>query len=1157
MKRMLRYAADNGFDRVAWTTGRQQAERYDLRKVIQEVSYYPKNKQLIAKDLQGNDAIKQIVEPNKLDDYIGKEAAEKLLNSPLKKEYSGAEYHNIAGEQLAVGGEGMIAFYDKMLPNMMNKLGKQYGARVGEAEVVTRPGFKKYMVYDNKEKYLGEFEDLFLAERVIDRIGGGKIRTITSTPATEKVLSIDVTPALKKEAQERGFPMFSVAGGLAGFSQDDQGNIKFDPKYALLGMIGGTLAGKALGADAAKRLIDKMYKLKGEGIKFLEKQFDFRMGKLAEMDVKKAKALDDIVDGMLERQGTHPPAPSLGKRGGVKAAAEMMGADMRKKLEELIASRGTGAFRNAMKQGKVLGKSLEDLTQDQAIKIEKILSQMPERISQATRAAEGVIEQGAAIEGERGTVKAFFKQKMEKARKFIDMSVDTPFDEANLKRFGETAWQKGIHANVAREIDERITKDVTENIRKTFKGLLKRSDVKEAAADFKAAVTLNMEREMFGTEWGNVYAEAIQKVQDPVTKKFLERVKTIVDENSPMLKEYTKLFQDDFKQYREYLADEGLKKEFIEYYVTHIWNLEGQTQASARLALKTQFQYAKERLVPSYIEGIKYGLKPLGLDIVALNEHYKKALDTVIKNREFVQRLKSTVIEMPNMDKFKMVIDSKAFEALPGIDQRMYTTVNHRAFSGVYVHNEVAGYLRNIFENSKWREVWYGKKYLKVNQYMKRMKLSASGFHFVALGFNNLFYHGDKFYKIGNPLPFNLFGWESGMKKGLTAYREKNPIVEHLVKHGMTLDEGTMADYYQRFHRNILSWPTQKTGLKNIAQAGKDFAQVWDKALWDEYFVGSKAYAGMVAYGRNLKFLEKKFPKLYEEWRATGFAKTFTTAYEKEALRQAARDVNTLYGGLPYELYKISQTTQDTLRAFVLAPDWQVSNWMTFLNGVRNLATGGQSKTTVDAGRRLAQVVITLGGLGNMINYAATGRFVWDNPEGYKGMVAIGQVHGKPYYTDFYRHFGEFLKVFKYGNNKKISTYVYDSPLRYLVNKSSQLVRVMDAIRTGQDWRGRPLADWKALMSGKMWQSKYIPWWERGSVLPGVILQIGEAFIPIPGQTLQRSIIGDEPWIVGGSSVFGIHIKEYKGDQAKWKPKVSGGIRGAKGIGGVGGYGGF
>ena len=36
-KRMIRYAAENGFDRIAWTTGEQQAARYDLSRQVDSI----------------------------------------------------------------------------------------------------------------------------------------------------------------------------------------------------------------------------------------------------------------------------------------------------------------------------------------------------------------------------------------------------------------------------------------------------------------------------------------------------------------------------------------------------------------------------------------------------------------------------------------------------------------------------------------------------------------------------------------------------------------------------------------------------------------------------------------------------------------------------------------------------------------------------------------------------------------------------------------------------------------------------------------------------------------------------------------------------------------------------------------------------------------
>ena len=39
LRRMLRYAAENGYDKIAWTTGEQQAERYDLSKQGDSIDY--------------------------------------------------------------------------------------------------------------------------------------------------------------------------------------------------------------------------------------------------------------------------------------------------------------------------------------------------------------------------------------------------------------------------------------------------------------------------------------------------------------------------------------------------------------------------------------------------------------------------------------------------------------------------------------------------------------------------------------------------------------------------------------------------------------------------------------------------------------------------------------------------------------------------------------------------------------------------------------------------------------------------------------------------------------------------------------------------------------------------------------------------------------
>jgi len=131
MKRMIRYAADNNFDRVAWTTGEQQAARYDLSKQVSEVQYDPERKLLKVRDLADNKVLEKTVEPDGIEEYVGKDVAKNLLASPLN-----GRYHSVKGDGLKIGGEGMTAFYDRIIPNVANDLLKKLGGgRVGTVSI--------------------------------------------------------------------------------------------------------------------------------------------------------------------------------------------------------------------------------------------------------------------------------------------------------------------------------------------------------------------------------------------------------------------------------------------------------------------------------------------------------------------------------------------------------------------------------------------------------------------------------------------------------------------------------------------------------------------------------------------------------------------------------------------------------------------------------------------------------------------------------------------------------------------------------------------------------------------------------------------------------------------------------------------------------------
>jgi hypothetical protein len=125
LKRMLREASEKGYDRLSWTPGEAQAERYSLAKQVENIQVKPENntrkvtvnsksgvhasadvdsKGIITK---GYDAFSGSV-GKPLSDAIGKEMADRIMKTTADTK--------LEGEGLKIGGEGMKGFYDNIIP---------------------------------------------------------------------------------------------------------------------------------------------------------------------------------------------------------------------------------------------------------------------------------------------------------------------------------------------------------------------------------------------------------------------------------------------------------------------------------------------------------------------------------------------------------------------------------------------------------------------------------------------------------------------------------------------------------------------------------------------------------------------------------------------------------------------------------------------------------------------------------------------------------------------------------------------------------------------------------------------------------------------------------------------------------------------------------
>ena len=138
LKRILKEAVDGGYDAIAWTTGEQQAARYDLSKQVDEIKWFYEGKDkpksvwltpnkgslirfsvnkdgLISKDPTSSFEPPEMFVGKNISDVIGKGLAEKIM-----QENQG----ELKGAGLKFGGEWAKSLYDRQIPNLLKDLTK-------------------------------------------------------------------------------------------------------------------------------------------------------------------------------------------------------------------------------------------------------------------------------------------------------------------------------------------------------------------------------------------------------------------------------------------------------------------------------------------------------------------------------------------------------------------------------------------------------------------------------------------------------------------------------------------------------------------------------------------------------------------------------------------------------------------------------------------------------------------------------------------------------------------------------------------------------------------------------------------------------------------------------------------------------------------------
>jgi len=237
MKRLLNYAADNGYDSIAITPGAEQAKRYGLSSVANEVSYHPDDKgrgmflNVFGKD---NKVIYSKLTPeSELPSVIGKEASERLLSQAPDD-----GNRVLRGLDLEVGGEGMKGFYDKMLPDYLNNFGKPYGAQIkmSDTPVSTRdpmdtswgggmPGDHPFITSQDLTEPFDGMVDLLRRNEATGEhtLVGRMLRADSERRIASELQKLDtynqiklhnfpITPEMRESIKQKGLPLYQQVG---------------------------------------------------------------------------------------------------------------------------------------------------------------------------------------------------------------------------------------------------------------------------------------------------------------------------------------------------------------------------------------------------------------------------------------------------------------------------------------------------------------------------------------------------------------------------------------------------------------------------------------------------------------------------------------------------------------------------------------------------------------------------------------------------------------------------------------------------------------------------------------------------------------------------------------------------------------------------------
>lgn len=243
-KRAIRWAAENGMDRITWDTGATQADRFNLSHHIEALraNLNPDGTYQLGIQKPGENMRKYqtSVPASELQNHIGKELADKIITEVTQPGVDNGKIYS--GLDMDVGGSGQAGFYDKILPDTVNKLVKKWGAKVSttrfpgallDKQKVGEGDFPYSIVGNFTGNEVNRFRSMEAAQeelRELEKVGNSRVYTIKIDQAlidkhSAVAHAVDVTPQMR-EAALAGLPLFRRAAAQGSSSRAFHGQVR-------------------------------------------------------------------------------------------------------------------------------------------------------------------------------------------------------------------------------------------------------------------------------------------------------------------------------------------------------------------------------------------------------------------------------------------------------------------------------------------------------------------------------------------------------------------------------------------------------------------------------------------------------------------------------------------------------------------------------------------------------------------------------------------------------------------------------------------------------------------------------------------------------------------------------------------------------------------